>query len=201
MKYKLLAVCMTLGVGIAAADPGFMLTVKPGNLVEGFDLGVKAGRFVPMFGLDVGSAGMSSHYTVEYNDSLVYEFDEEVGLTVFAPHIGFKYLLGRKDLRPYVGMSFLYTFGSASVVFDGVEDEDLSDRIGDVLSGNWGLGVNFGGEYFFSKNFSLGGSVGFKYFRGATSSEFESVPGYIELTESTLGLGLSMANWSLNFYF
>jgi hypothetical protein len=201
MMSRLLVVCMVLGLGIASADPGFMLSIRPGSLVEGFDIGVKAGSFVPVIGIDVGSAGMSSHYTVEYNDSLVDEYETETGLTIFAPHVGFKYLFGKKDLQPYVGMSFLYTFGSAEVKMDGVEDTLLSEQLSDVLSGNWGFGLCFGGEYFLNKHFSLGGSVGFKYFRGSTSFEYEYVPGYIELSEDALGLGLSMANWSLNFYF
>jgi hypothetical protein len=191
---------MVLGLSIASADPGFMLSIKPGSLVEGFDLGIKAGAFVPVIGLDVGSAGMNSHYRVEIDDSLVYEYETELGLTIFAPHVGFKYYFGKKDIRPFVGMSFLYTFGSAKVLMDGVEDPILTEQLKDIVSGNWGFGLCFGGEYFLHKHFSLGGSVGFKYFRGSTSYEYVSV-GYMELTEDALGLGLSMANWSLNFYF
>ncbi len=200
MKSRLVVACIVVGLGMASADPGFMLSIKPGNLVEGFDLGVKAGGFVPVFGLDVGRAGVTSLNRVWFDDSLAYEDEIEVGLSVFVPHVGIKYMFGKKELKPFFGVAFLYTFGSAKVTVDGVEDTLISDQLSDALSGNWGLSFCFGGEYFLHKRFSLGGSVGFKYIRASIRDEYEDI-GYRSLSESALGLGLSMANWALNFYF
>lgn len=200
MKNRLLVVFIILGIGVANADSGFMLSITPGKLIEGFDLGYSFNGFVPMFGIDFASVSMSLTARYEEPDA-TYSDEASVGMTVFAPHLGFKYLFGKRHVHPYVGLSFLYTFGMASVESDGQADEFAEETLEDLLSGNWGIGFCFGGEYFFNENFSFSGDVGFKYYKASTKIEDEWAPGYTDILESSLGLGMTDVTWGLNFYF
>ncbi len=200
MKYRLLAVLIILGIGVANADSGFMLSITPGKLIEGFDLGYNFNGFVPMFGTDFASVSVTLKDIWEEPDT-TYSDEASLGMTVFAPHFGFKYLFGKSHVHPYIGLSFLYTFGMASIESDGQADEDAEEALEDFLSGNWGLGFCFGGEYFFNKNFSCSGDVAFKYYKASTKTEAEWSPGYIDILETSLGLGMTDVSWGLNFYF
>ncbi len=198
-KVKTLLMSLVL-VSIASANPGFMLTVKPGRLLEGFDMGLDFGRFVPSFGVDFGYASINSTYRTETPDT-TYSSAMNTSILAALPHIGFKYFLSMKEMRPYLGMSFLYTIGSARGEIDGVEDEETSNFITDLISGNIGIGVYFGGEFLFSKNFSINGAIGAKYMMGSADLETEYAPGYLDIIENSLGLGISDVNWGFNFYF
>jgi hypothetical protein len=198
MKYRWFIACIVLGMGIASADPGFMISIRPGSIVDGFDIGARFGGFVPAIGLDYGYVTTSYTNRYEYIDT-TYEYEGDLSMSIFVPHVGFRYLFGTQDVKPFFGLNFLYTFGSASTSYNGEEDTLFADQVGDLLSGNWGLGVLFGGEYFFAKHFSLGGCISFRYFAGGTSVEYGEDPRY--LFEDAMSLGMSMASWSLNFYF
>ena len=200
MKYRLLAVLIILGIGVANADSGFMLSITPGKLIEGFDLGYNFNGFVPMFGIDFASVSATLTDTYEEPDTS-YSDEASVGLTIIVPRFGFKYLMGKKNLRPYMGLDFLYTLGMASVESDGQADEVAEEAIEDALSGNWGIGFCFGGEFFLHKQFSFSGDVAFKYYKGSTKTEDEWSPGYTDIFETSLGLGMTDVSWGLNFYF
>lgn len=201
MNNRYLIGLIILCIGVASANPGFVLSIRPGKIVEGFGLGCKFGGFVPEFGVDFGSGSFTTKSTTQTPDT-TYSSEFKASATVIVPHLGFKYLFGTKDLHPYFGMSFLYTFGMASGEIDGVEDEQTSELLEDALSGNLGIGFCFGGEYFFSEQFSFSGDVGFTYYMGSTKTEYdEYTPGYLDILENSLGLGLTNVNWGLNFYF
>lgn len=200
MNNRYLIGLIVLCIGIASANPGFVLSIRPGKMVEGFGLGCKFGGFVPEFGVDFGSGSFTTKSATQTPDT-TYSSEFKASATVIVPHLGFKYLFGTKDLHPYLGMSFLYTFGIASGEIDGVEDEQTSELLEDALSGNLGIGFCFGGEYFFSEQFSFSGDVGFTYYMGSTKTEYEYTPGYLDILENSLGLGLTNVNWGLNFYF
>jgi hypothetical protein len=60
-----------------------------------------------------------------------------------------------------------FFFSMASVKVDDVEPEE-EELMEDILQ-FWGLGLAFGGEYYFSDGFSVGGEYGIRYLKNSVA--------------------------------
>lgn len=200
MICKTAVIITMLFVSMAGAKASFMMSIKPVSLIEGFDIGIKTNGFVPLFGIDFGSLSTRSENTYVTPDT-TYTSEYKMSGSIFVPHLGFKVLFGSGDLRPYLGLQGLYTLGTANFEVDGVRDAPMTEQVKNALNGNWGFDFDFGGEYFFGDQFSLGGAIGFSYFFGSMEFEDEWMPGYIDQYKDTMGLGFFGTTWGFNFYF
>jgi hypothetical protein len=205
------AVLIILAVGSADAQGGFALCVKPGMLVNAAQVGYKSDNLFAGVGCEFITAGLTSKYS-EHDGSFSYNSTQKYDISMFLPQVALRYFFegtggeggGGGEVRPYVTASAFYTLGSAKVSWsDGqtTTHDTLTERqLQDLLTGNVGGTVAFGGEYFFSPNFSLGGEFGCRWLSGGVKSS-SGYEGYSYVSSNSLGLGVVYTALGLNFYF
>jgi hypothetical protein len=215
----------------------FTFSVKPGQTLNGASFGIKLGRLVLSGGLDymhVSSTVEASGTEIDWTSSSqyigypsytwVYTYGYqlnpysdkyEASLNVYAPNISLKLLLGGPEkVDAYLTASVSKPIISGKASSNGKE-EDVQKYL-DNLS-VWGYQFGFGGEYFFSDNFSIGGEFGLRFFSTKYSQEntnTESVyvgssqTGYHYEDVQTkdkidlgLNLGITYSLLTLNYYF
>lgn len=124
------------------------------------------------------------------------------------PQIGVKYFIkDLKDIKLYLNGCFSYAILTASSKSDGVEDEDVKNTVDNVNI--WGLELGVGSEYFFSKNFSLGGEFELRlFFAGSEYSEPTTVYTPNGRSQAStlnykynMNLGVTNSKITLNYYF
>lgn len=208
-------VVIVLAVGSAYAEGGFALCVKPGMLVNAAQVGYKSDAFFAGFGLEFASAGLTADETEidsSFNPPEVHKTKINYDVSLFLPQIALKYFFGGTGtegggggvVRPYAAASAFYSLSAVRIqMSDGqvtVRDTSTERQVRDALDGNLGGTVAFGGEYFFSPKFSLGGEFGCRFLFGGQESSQQS-PGYSDVIKTTLGLGVAYTALGLNFYF
>jgi len=223
------ATAMTLVIAIAAAaayaQGGLAFSVRPGLLINAAHVGYKADNFFIGGGLEFATASWSDNYkTTHYDTMETYdttytdEYGSNVSASVFLPQVAAKYYFGGDALeangngggfaRPFVGLCAFYSLASASVSTtdnDSIyKDTTTSRMVQDVLGGNFGGTVSFGGEYYISRSLSLSAEFGARFLWGGVDQKYrdEYYYGYGDVTMmSKLGLGLTYTTLGLNFYF
>lgn len=205
---------LVLAVGAAHAEGGFALCVKPGMLVNAAQVGYKSDALFAGFGFEFASVGLTSKETEidsSFSPPEVHKTTMNYDVSLFLPQVALRYFFGGTGaggaggvVRPYVAASAFYSLSAVRIqMSDGqvtVRDTSTERQMRDVLNGNVGGTAAFGGEYFFSPNFSLGGEFGCRMLFGDLESS-TTYPGYSDVTKNALGLGVVYTTLGLNFYF
>lgn len=132
---------------------------------------------------------------------------DKVSAHVFMPTIGVKYFaLQKNKIKGYLDLDITKPFIGGKI--SGTDSSDANQDYKKVLDNihMWGGQVGFGVEYFFDKNFSIGGEYGFRYFHlkykddnnsnsNNESDDDESVSNYGFIISPTY------SKISLNYYF
>lgn len=185
-----------------AAKAQFNFGVSPGLTMNSAQFGYRfAEDWVPYVGLQ--------YYNVNY-EFTDFDFQQEFSGSLLIPTLGLKYFaIDKSDLQGYFNVNFSkpLVFGSASI--DG-QDDPAFDELLDGLS-FWGGEFGFGAEYFFSKQFSVGGEFGLRWIRVNNEQSTEIVVDFDPNTgeaitateESDLALNINptYARFTFNFYF
>jgi len=204
------AVVVVIAVGIAHAQGGFAFCAKPGMLINAAQFGYKSDVLFAGVGCEFATVGLTSEYShVDSSQSppYVYKSASKYDVSLFLPQVAVRYFFGRTaagEVRPYAAASAFYTVSAVRIsTSDGettVRDTSQERQLRDVLNGNVGGTVAFGGEYFFSSNFSIGGEFGCRMLFGGQSSS-SGYDGDIYKYSNNLGLGVVYTALGLNFYF
>ena len=197
------ALVVVLATGAIYAEGGLAFCVKPGLLINAAHIGYKTDNLFVGAGLEFASASVSTKYTSESNTS-TSKYDVSVFLPQAAARMFFGRIGGESSeagfARPYGGASLFYSIAGASITSSDGEttwrDTTAESSVKDVLGGNLGGTVSFGGEYYIARSLSLGGEFGIRYLFGGTKYESS----YSTQTAS-LGLGFTYTTLGLNFYF
>jgi hypothetical protein len=152
----------------------------------------------------------TSYYKLEpYNDKY------ETSVNVYAPFVGAKILLGGGEsgkVGAYITGIISKPIISGKSVSNGKESESTKKFFENL--GAWMFLAGFGGEYFFSEDFSIGGEFGLRVFLvNYKEEENETTPAYDYQTSTTryyntqhkynfdLGMGITYSALVLNYYF
>ncbi len=214
---------MVAAVHVANAEGGLAFTVRPGLLINAAQVGYSTDNFFIGGGLEFASASWSSSEERVQHDTTVfpettytYRHGTKVGASVFLPQVAAKYSWGGATAagrdggyaRPFVGASLFYSIASASVTTTDEDstykDTTTSRSLRDVLDGNLGGTVSFGGEYYISHSLSLSAEFGVRYLFGGTDVKYHNdyYNGYEDVAlKDQLGLGFTYTTLGLNFYF
>lgn len=214
---------MFAATGVANANGGLAFSVRPGLLINAAQVGYKTDNFFIGGGLEFASASWSNSYENVTHDTTVtpetthtYKYGSKIGASVFLPQVAAKYFWGgaeaaNKDAgyaRPFVGASLFYSIALANATTtDGnstYKDTTTSRSLQDILGGNLGGTVSFGGEYYISHSLSLSAEFGVRYLFGGTDVKYhyDGFSGPIDdATKDKLGLGFTYTTLGLNFYF
>jgi len=205
MRCKATAVVLVIAfaVGAVHAEGGLAFCMRPGLLINAAHIGYKTDNLFVGAGLEFASASISTKSTSES-----HTYTSKYGVSVFLPQVAARVFFGGIGdessgagfARPYGGASLFYTIAGASITNSDGETtwrDTTSERlINDVLGGNLGGTVSFGGEYYIAPSLSLGGEFGMRFLFGGT--KYES---YNEIQTASLGLGFTYTTLGLNFYF
>ncbi|MDP1678395.1 MAG: hypothetical protein Q8L88_16175 [Bacteroidota bacterium] len=234
MRKMNIVVLMLFTITISAWGQ-LVFSVKPGQALNGASFGIKLGPLVLSGGLDYISVSSTTEvsgtevqwtsnsqfispygwvYTYGYQLN-PYSDKYEASVNIYAPSISVKLLLGGpENMDAYVVAAISKPFIKAKASTNG-KDEDVQKYL-DNLS-VMGYQCGFGGEYFFSDNFSLGGEFGLRFFTTSyvqedTNTEKvyvgSSQTGYqyqdVETRDKIdlgLDLGITYSLLTLNYYF
>ncbi len=105
--------------------------------------------------------GVAAVEGLDYMDMLFYNIGGSAGeLSAIAILIGFVYLLVRKVIRPYITLSILATVAIFSGIFWGINPEQFTDPVFNLLTGGLLLGSVFmATDYVTSPMSNLGGII------------------------------------------
>ena len=105
--------------------------------------------------------GVAAIEGLDYMDMLFYNIGGSAGeLSAIAILIGFVYLLVRKVIRPYITLSILATVAIFSGIFWGINPEQFTDPVFNLLTGGILLGSVFmATDYVTSPMSNLGGII------------------------------------------
>ncbi len=105
--------------------------------------------------------GVAAVEGLDYMDMLFYNIGGSAGeLSAIAILIGFIYLLVRKVIRPYITLSILATVAIFSGIFWGINPEQFTDPVFNLLTGGLLLGSVFmATDYVTSPMSNLGGII------------------------------------------
>lgn len=227
MRRKATAVVLVLAfaVGAVYAQGGLALCVRPGMLINAAHIGYKSDMFFIGGGLEFASASWKDDETRTVNDTGPYsettytvKYVTKMDASVFLPQVAAKVFFGgggsedggqaAGSVRPYLGASAFYSLAmvSASTTYDDstYKDTTTSRMLQDVLGGNLGGTVSFGGEYYISSSFAFSAEFGARFLFGGIDQKYhyDNYNGYQDVAmKSKLGLGLTYTTLGLNFYF
>lgn len=187
-------------------------TVSPGIISGGTSVGYKFGDFVPYFGFQYLGGSTSYEKTgfrYENKQITAYSDKYEMSANLYMPQLGAKYFIkDLKDIKLYLNASVSYIILSVSSKDNGVDDQDVQNAIGDnsIIGTEFGIGT----EYFFSKNFSIGGEFDLRLLFASTSSSDattifnpnnnQNEPSTVNYKNS-LNMGLTNSKITLSYYF
>jgi len=198
---------VVLAAGSVYAQGGFAFCAKPGMLVNAAQFGYKSDALFAGVCLEFASIGVSTKSSY-VDSSYSYEYTSKIDVSLFLPQLAFKYFFSPTaagEVRPYAAASVFYSLSSVRIqTTDGettVRDTSAERTLGDVLNGNVGGTIAFGGEYFFSEDFSLGGEFGCRALFGGVSEESSGYYSGTYKYSYNLGLGVVYTALGLNFYF
>lgn len=187
--------------------------ITPSFVLNGFYVGYQFEDFVPYIGLQFFSVSTTFEETqkdYDYDGVLrIHNDKNEISANIYMPYIGGKYFIIKKEaLKGYLALGVYKPFVSVEEIDDGRVNNDVESMI-DNLS-IWGFEFGFGSEYFFNKQFSLGGEFGLRLF--FYNSEYKDKttiynPNTQRSEESTrelknnINFSATYAKMSLNYYF
>jgi opacity protein-like surface antigen len=210
---RFLSIILVFVAGTIAMNGQAMFSVSPGLISGGTAVGYKFGDIVPSLGFQYLSGSFSYQTTrFRYNANGAkesYTDKQEGSASVYMPQIGAKYFIkDMKDIKLYLNGNVNYVMVSASSTDNGVDNQDVKDAFGN----NTILGFEFGvgSEYFFTKNFSIGGEFNLRYifasmkdsrattiFNPNTGANESSTVSY----NTSVTMGITYSKLTLNYYF
>ncbi|MEA2042365.1 MAG: hypothetical protein U9N85_07415 [Bacteroidota bacterium] len=183
MKTKLILIA-TLMFLASQSFGQFSFGVSPGPDLNGAYFGYKVNnKLLPFVSLGYFNANFSTERTGERfdwdtNSPKSYSDLYEVKGTVLIPQIGAKYFINDNNkLQSYLLLSLSKPIFSGKVELgDETWDQDTEEDIEDAVKAIkiWGGEFGFGVEYFFDKNFSLGGEFGIRHYNLKYSDSYET---------------------------
>jgi hypothetical protein len=212
MKFSAVVATIAIACVAVQADPGLAFSVKPSMLLNAAHVGYSTDNFFIGGGLEFASVSLSSEYTYEYPEGEEYTGKSKTDVSVFLPQVAARVNLmsiggDTQDAgyaRPFFGAVLFYSIATASITGSYGEttqhDTIMEKNVTDLLGGNIGGTVAFGGEYFIARALSLSGELGVRCVFGGASSEYEGYE-YTYVSSEQLGLGFTYTALGLNFYF
>ena len=228
MKIKLILLMILCCFWICLSQAQLLFGVKPGLVGNSGQFGLKIGGLMAFGGIEFIRTAITTeetgtrvvyHYmnTPPYNSYYQlesYSDKRESTTNIYAPFVGAKILLGGRETGKtgaYITAIICKPLISGKDVSNGVESESTK-KFYENLSA-WMFMAGFGGEYFLSEDFSIGGEFGIRAFLfGYNEEENEVVPVYDYQTGTTrnynttrkynfdLGLGITYSTLVLNYY-
>ena len=203
--------------------------VKPGMTGNSAQFGLKLGGLMAFGGLEFFRTATTieengSHIVYYYSNTYPftsyyqlepYSDKDEASVNVYAPFVGAKILLGGGEsgkVGAYITGIIGKPFISGKSVSNGKESESTKKFFENL--GAWMFLAGFGGEIFFSEDFSIGGEFGLRVFLvNYKEEETETLSAYDNQTGTTryynsphkydfdLGMGITYSTLVLNYYF
>jgi len=224
MKRSMMFAVVALGIVVtsASAQGGLGLCLKPGFIINAAHIGYQSDKLFIGGGLEFASASWSSSYEHTSHDTwggqettYTSKGSDKLDVSVFLPQVAAKAFLGSVGeaseagyARPYLWGSLFYSLAMAKATSsynDSTFHDTLTERnVRDLLGGNLGGALAFGGEYFIARSLSLSGEFGARFFFGDTKEESHYNSYYgddIYKNTAKLGLGFTYTTLGLNFYF
>lgn len=185
------------------------LCISPGFQLNGFYVGYRLGDLVPQIGIQyLGISAKTTSSTPEFDTAGVLSFQtstNELNFSAIIPNVGLRYYCYKStDVLAYVR-------AGAFVPIVSISDSSNGTLFGDKIEiSSLGIEAGFGAEYAVSKNFSVGGEVGFnstslKVTESNQTTVFnpktgQSVPA-TRTYSNDLGIGMIYSRLFLNFQF
>lgn len=214
MKAKLTILTLALFIISSYGYSQFSFGVSPGLGLNTAYFGYKVSeKIVPYIGFQYMNANFSftesgERYNWELDQVTSFENENEFSGSLYIPNIGVKYFFKEKNkLKAYSSINISKPMVGGKMKYDGDEDEYFKEQV-DNLS-MWGGELGFGMEYFFDKNFSIGGEFGIRYLHLKYEETWDeqiydsNTGGYQESEiENTFKLNVSptFSKISLNYY-
>lgn len=228
MKKLTLSIIITSMVMTSISSAQLLFGVKPGLFGSSGQFGLNVGGVMVFGGLEYIRTATT---TEESGTRIVYSYmntfpfttsyqlepydnKNEASVNIYAPFVGAKILLGGGEsgkTGAYITGAIGKPFISGKSVSNGKESES-TNKLFDGLS-TWMFTAGFGGEYFMSEDFSIGGEFGLRVFLVSYKEEdTEQIPAYDFQTGTTkyynttrkydfdLGLGITYSTLVLNYY-
>ncbi len=145
---------------ISSAQGGIVLGIRPSAKYGTNYIGLELS---PRFSLYGGADLLQIDFREEY-------LGGQATASLFVPNLGFKLLLGEKELKeitPYFSLMLLKSFATLEIDDNSSLGDYLSEadeKVMEELLGFWGVSPAVGAEYPFSPKFSLGGEIGYRIF-------------------------------------
>jgi len=218
--------CFSLNISLSQQKEGqIMFSVRPDfSGMTGGAFGYKlptSSDLILYGGIDYLHLGSTVKTSTDY-ENIPYDPPNgslrEASLSVYNFYIGGKYFATEIDMiKSYFLFEISKPFISGTYEVNGKEDKDVQNAL-DGLS-FFGFKGGYGAEYFFSKNFSLGGEFGLRMFLlNDTYTKENKVYDYVynpntgeyewlhigtekNKTEVDLNISLTYALMTLNYYF
>lgn len=223
-KAVAMALVIAMAVGAVHAEGGLAFCVRPGLLINAAHIGYKTDNLFVGGGLEFASASWNENQTKTVTDTFpesettyTYKSGTKMDASVFLPQIAAKVFFGGGNeesgqgggfARPYLGLSAFYSLAmvSTSTTYgDSTYKDTMTSRmLQDVLGGNLGGTVSFGGEYYIARSLSLSAEFGARFLFGGIDQKYHHDYYYQYedgVLKSKLGLGLTYTTLGLNFYF
>lgn len=211
MKLVAIVFVCTIACLTTQAQPGLAFSVKPGLVLNAAQIGYKADNFFLGGGLEFASVSFSTSIIYE-DESGTSRYSDKFDVSVFLPQVAARAYFGSIGsesreagyARPFAGASLFYSLACASVTESDGEttrhDTTMEKTIRDLLGGNLGGTLVFGGEYYIARGLALSGEFGVRYLFGGAKSTYDYYD-YKYTVQSKLGLGVTYTALGLNFYF
>jgi hypothetical protein len=191
MKKKLVFGLLFL-MTLSSVKSQYTFTVKPGLNFNGANIGYKANKIVPYFGLQFGNV------TSKFKDNDTPEPEDNITKThVFMPYLGSKfYFIDKGSIKGSINATLFKPVVFGKETDNGEENEEYKDDLKELKL--WGGELGYSTEYFFDEHFSIGGEFGFRF--GFFKDRFESETSDY-WSEEALRLNMTYISASMNFYF
>lgn len=205
MKKTIIIVILAIAFSVNSYSQ-FSFGVSPGITTNSASFGYKAGNIVPWVGFQLVNGGFTNEYKDHYYDGSQWVDDVSkmtVNVNLLMPSIGVKFFaIDKGDLKAYFNLAGTKPLIRGTMKNNDTENEDFAENLKKVNI--FGAELGFGAEYFFSKNFSLGGEYSLRYLGGNHTEKDEySYNGEtaVETDKFTVRVAPTIAKLSLNFYF
>jgi hypothetical protein len=180
MKKIIVAIFFYLAC-VSAANCQFSFGVSPGLSLNSAYFGYKLkGKIVPYVGFQYFNANFKyeesgKEYNYSLSDIVDYTNKSDFSGSLYVPNIGVKYFFkDTNKLRAYFNLNISKPFLRGEVTTNGEKNDEFEESLKKIkmLGGELGFGI----EYFFDKNFSVGGEFGIRYIHiGYKNSEANEI--------------------------
>lgn len=205
MKKTILLSVLAIAIGLSSYGQ-YYLGVSPGLTTNSVNFGYRLDKLVPYVAFQALAGSYNQSYTSRYWESGQWEEDNsdiKARINLLVPTIGAKYFaFEENDLKAFVNLSVSKPFISGKLEHNNT----VNDSFGEIFEKISILGaeIGVGAEYFFSKNFSIGGEYSLRLLHGA----FENVDEYeyngqtaTDVLKMSVNAFPTIARFSLNYYF